>query len=167
MVPKQSLIPVIFVIASTTGQSLWAQTAGQAPATAAANMTTEFKGQLKSFQRGVLLVSREDGTDVMIQLPDEISSFNFVPRPSRHSCDAETWSGFRECSVPMERRWLRFNAWKSFSQSGPHKNWLAIFASGMYQVSMPSGGADNSSNRNRWQPITSSATCWPLHHREG
>ncbi len=42
------------------------------------NMVTEFKGTLKGFQRGVVHVLREDGTEVWVQLPDNISSFQFV-----------------------------------------------------------------------------------------
>ena len=42
------------------------------------NMVTEFKGTLKSFQRGIVLVTREDGTEVMVQPPDDLSTFEFV-----------------------------------------------------------------------------------------
>jgi hypothetical protein len=42
------------------------------------NMVTEFKGALKSFQRGVLLVTKDDGTEMMVQPPDDISKFQFV-----------------------------------------------------------------------------------------
>lgn len=42
------------------------------------NTVTEFKGKLKSFQRGILLVTRDDDKEVMVQLPDDISSFTFV-----------------------------------------------------------------------------------------
>lgn len=45
---------------------------------ALANEVTQFKGKLKGFQRGVLAVTREDGTDVMVQPPDDIANFNFV-----------------------------------------------------------------------------------------
>ncbi|MCG8651077.1 MAG: hypothetical protein MI861_14665 [Pirellulales bacterium] len=55
-----------------------AQAQPATPGAAAGNMVTEFKGKLKDFQRGVLLVSRDDGAEVMIQLPDDLSSFNFV-----------------------------------------------------------------------------------------
>jgi hypothetical protein len=43
-----------------------------------ANEVTNFKGTLKGIQRGVLSVTREDGTDVLVQPPDEISGFTFV-----------------------------------------------------------------------------------------
>lgn len=43
-----------------------------------ANMVTEFRGQLKGFQRGIVNVLREDGTEVMVQLPESLSSFQFV-----------------------------------------------------------------------------------------
>jgi hypothetical protein len=42
------------------------------------NMVTEFKGALKSFQRGVLLVTKDDGTEMMVQPPDDVSKFQFV-----------------------------------------------------------------------------------------
>ncbi len=42
------------------------------------NMVTEFKGTLKGFQRGLVHVLREDGTEVWVQLPDNIASFQFV-----------------------------------------------------------------------------------------
>lgn len=42
------------------------------------NMVTQFRGKLKGFQRGVVLVQKEDGTDVMVQMPENISSFQFV-----------------------------------------------------------------------------------------
>lgn len=46
--------------------------------TANANMVTEFKGALKSFQRGVMLVSRDDGTEVMVQPPEDLTRFQFI-----------------------------------------------------------------------------------------
>ena len=52
--------------------------AAQTTTVPGSNTVTEFKGSLKGFQRGVLVVTRDDGTDVMVQLPDDISSFNFV-----------------------------------------------------------------------------------------
>ncbi|MGB7326857.1 MAG: hypothetical protein WBD31_18415 [Rubripirellula sp.] len=45
---------------------------------AGSNMVTEFKGTLKSFERGVLVVVRDDGTEVMVQPPDSPDSFVFV-----------------------------------------------------------------------------------------
>ncbi|TWT80696.1 hypothetical protein CA13_21420 [Planctomycetes bacterium CA13] len=42
-----------------------------------ANMVTNIKGKLKSFQPGVLTVTKDDGTDVMVQLPDELPAFVF------------------------------------------------------------------------------------------
>ena len=42
------------------------------------NMVTEFKGKLKGFQRGVVYVQREDGTDMMVQVPDNLTAFQFV-----------------------------------------------------------------------------------------
>ncbi len=45
---------------------------------AASNMVTEFKGKLKGFQRGVLVIERADGKEALVQLPDDLSSFQFV-----------------------------------------------------------------------------------------
>lgn len=41
------------------------------------NMVTEFRGKLKGFQRGVVYVQKEDGTDAMVQLPESIADFQF------------------------------------------------------------------------------------------
>ena len=49
-----------------------------AAATGNQNMVTEFKGKLKGFQRGILHVTREDNTEMMVQLPDDASAFQFV-----------------------------------------------------------------------------------------
>lgn len=51
-----------------------------APNFANQNMVTEFKGTLKGFQRGVVSVLRDDGTEVMVQLPDNVASFQFVAK---------------------------------------------------------------------------------------
>ncbi|MGB7342733.1 MAG: hypothetical protein WBD20_00825 [Pirellulaceae bacterium] len=45
---------------------------------APANEVTKFKGTLKGFQRGVLQVAKEDGSEVMIQLPASADAFTFV-----------------------------------------------------------------------------------------
>lgn len=42
------------------------------------NMVTEFRGKLKGFQRGVVYVQKDDGTDAMVQLPESIVNFQFV-----------------------------------------------------------------------------------------
>lgn len=66
------LLPVVCLFLAT------ARLPAQAPGAAASNMVTEFKGKLKSFQRGVLVIDREDGTEVMVQPPNDLSSFHFV-----------------------------------------------------------------------------------------
>jgi hypothetical protein len=43
-----------------------------------ANMIAEFRGKLKGFQRGIVYVQKEDGTEAMVQLPESISNFQFV-----------------------------------------------------------------------------------------
>lgn len=48
------------------------------PPTGGQNLVTEFTGALKSVQRGVLLVTKEDGTEMMVEPPDDISKFQFV-----------------------------------------------------------------------------------------
>ena len=45
---------------------------------APANEVTQFKGKLKGVRGNVLAVTREDGTDVMVQPPDDLASFAFV-----------------------------------------------------------------------------------------
>ena len=49
-----------------------------AAGSANANMVAKIKGTIKGFQRGVLLVTRDDGTDVMVQPPAKATSFTFV-----------------------------------------------------------------------------------------
>lgn len=49
-----------------------------AAGSASANMVTKINGTIKGFQRGVLLVTRDDGTDVMVQPPTKATSFTFV-----------------------------------------------------------------------------------------
>lgn len=58
--------------------------AGAAQAEAGANglagasdAVTKFSGKLKGVQRGILMVTRDDGVDVMISPPDDLSSFQF------------------------------------------------------------------------------------------
>lgn len=51
---------------------------GNESAAGGGNMVTEFKGTLKGFQRGVITVTREDGTDVMVQPPEDPSAFVFI-----------------------------------------------------------------------------------------
>jgi hypothetical protein len=47
---------------------------GNAPA----NEVSEFKGTLKGMQRGILQVTRDDGTEVQVQLPAQAPSLTFV-----------------------------------------------------------------------------------------
>ncbi|WP_145421049.1 hypothetical protein [Planctomycetes bacterium K23_9] len=73
-------IAVIF-IAAGSGPTVLADEAagfGKAASGASANEVAEFKGKLKGFQRGVLQVTKEDGTDVMVQLPATAAGFTFV-----------------------------------------------------------------------------------------
>ena len=41
-------------------------------------MVTEFSGQLMGFNRGIVTVKRDDGAEVMVQIPDNLASFQFV-----------------------------------------------------------------------------------------
>ncbi len=43
-----------------------------------ANMVTEFKGKLKSFKRGAVVVTRDDDVEVTVMPPDEASDFVFI-----------------------------------------------------------------------------------------
>lgn len=45
---------------------------------AGSNMVTNIKGTLKGIQRGVLMVTRDDGTEVMVQMPQMASSLMFI-----------------------------------------------------------------------------------------
>ncbi|WP_372726369.1 hypothetical protein [Novipirellula sp.] len=47
-------------------------------AQAGANMVTQFKGTLKSAQPGVLVITRDDGTEMFVQPPDELANLAFV-----------------------------------------------------------------------------------------
>ncbi|NND96184.1 MAG: hypothetical protein HKN47_02510 [Pirellulaceae bacterium] len=51
---------------------------GGVGSTANANEVAKFKGKLKGFQRGVLAVDRDDGTEVMVQAPPVATSLTFV-----------------------------------------------------------------------------------------
>ena len=51
---------------------------GAGASTAAANEVSNFKGTLKGVQRGVLQITRDDGTEVMVQLPASATGFTFV-----------------------------------------------------------------------------------------
>ena len=42
------------------------------------NMVTQFKGTLKGLQRGVMVVARDDGKEILVQPPDDLSAFQFV-----------------------------------------------------------------------------------------
>ena len=55
-----------------------ARPSGAVPGQAGQNMLTDFNGKLKAIQRGIMIVTRDDGTDVMVQPPEDISSFQFV-----------------------------------------------------------------------------------------
>ncbi|MEM6363861.1 MAG: hypothetical protein AAF745_05500 [Planctomycetota bacterium] len=46
----------------------------------AANEVTEFKGTLKSVRGVMMTVTRDDGTDVLVQLPDDPSSLTLVAK---------------------------------------------------------------------------------------
>ncbi|MCO8120446.1 hypothetical protein NHH03_01760 [Stieleria sp. TO1_6] len=46
------------------------------------NEVTNFTGKLKGFQRGLVIVEKDDGTEAMVMPPDQISSFQFVAKAS-------------------------------------------------------------------------------------
>ena len=64
------------VAALLVGLILPSLSSAQPPAMA--NEIASFKGTLKGFNRGVLMVTREDGTEAMVQPPADISSFVFT-----------------------------------------------------------------------------------------
>ena len=45
-----------------------------------ANMVTNFSGKLVSFKRGTLIVTRDDGTEMTVALPDSATDFNFIAK---------------------------------------------------------------------------------------
>ncbi|WP_146518558.1 hypothetical protein [Stieleria varia] len=51
---------------------------GVAGVEAVGDSIINFDAKLKGFQRGVLTVTREDGVDVMVMPPDDISTFQFI-----------------------------------------------------------------------------------------
>ncbi|QDT06527.1 hypothetical protein K227x_49370 [Rubripirellula lacrimiformis] len=77
-IPKPIIAAAISAIGLISYSIVLPATAQDASQGAGANMVTEFKGALKSFERGMLIVVREDGTEVMVQLPDDPSAFTFV-----------------------------------------------------------------------------------------
>ena len=66
------------VIACLSARAAEPPFAGGNQRSARANEVTQFKGKLKDFSHGVLTVTREDGTDVMVKPPEDIGSFTFV-----------------------------------------------------------------------------------------
>ena len=72
---------------------------------AGSNMVTEFKGTLKSFQRGVVVVLRDDGTEVQVQPPDDASAFQFVatakPAFLQRGALLRFTGTFNQAGVPM------------------------------------------------------------------
>ena len=75
---------LVLLLSVTTASEFSQQAVAEPPAfgagqtAAPANEVTNFKGKLKGLGRGVLSVTREDGVDVMVQPPDDVSSFTFV-----------------------------------------------------------------------------------------
>lgn len=69
------------------------------------NMVTEFKGKLKSFQRGVLVVTRDDDTEMMVQLPEDASAFQFIatakPAFLQRGAMVRFEGTFNQSGVPM------------------------------------------------------------------
>ena len=64
------LLPcLVWLVTLVMAPSSWAQPA---------NEVTRFKGKLKDMQRGVLMITRDDGTEIMVQPPEKISAFTFV-----------------------------------------------------------------------------------------
>ncbi|EMI17237.1 hypothetical protein RMSM_05845 [Rhodopirellula maiorica SM1] len=45
-----------------------------------ANMVTQFSGTLKTAQPGVLVITRDDGTEIFVQPPDELPNLAFVAK---------------------------------------------------------------------------------------
>lgn len=77
-----TIVPLVAVFASTSwGQGAFNQAAPGAQkqfGATPANEITNFTGKLKGFQRGVIMVTKEDGTEAMVLPPERISSFNFI-----------------------------------------------------------------------------------------
>ena len=73
----------LFVVGwlSLSGTSISAQDAAGENPGAGTNAITNFKGKLlKSMRGGVIIVTREDGTEVTVAPPDEAPSFQFVAK---------------------------------------------------------------------------------------
>ena len=91
-----------FVLAPCAGSVVQAQPSAQG---GNQNMVTEFKGKLKSFQRGILVVTRDDDTEMMVQLPDDASAFQFVatakPAFLKRGTMVRFDGTFNQAGVPM------------------------------------------------------------------
>ncbi|MEL6104596.1 MAG: hypothetical protein AAFU85_01110 [Planctomycetota bacterium] len=44
------------------------------------NEITNFKGTLKAFRQGIVVVEKEDGSEALVAVPDQITSFQFVAK---------------------------------------------------------------------------------------
>lgn len=77
-----TIVPLVAAIASTScGQGAFNQAAPgaqQAFGATPANEITNFTGKLKGFQRGVIMVTKDDGTEAMVLPPERLTSFSFV-----------------------------------------------------------------------------------------
>ena len=62
---------------TTVGEATVGAVLGQV-GVANANEVTEFSGKLKGMNRGVLLITRDDGTEIMVQAPDSPAGLTFV-----------------------------------------------------------------------------------------
>lgn len=77
---KQGLTLFVAIVVTSSFCVTLAEPPGFGPGQTAAlaNEVTEFSGKLKGYQRGIVIVTREDGTDVMVKPPEDIAAFTFV-----------------------------------------------------------------------------------------
>jgi hypothetical protein len=69
---------IVVTLVSLAGMTPAAGQAAGVPVGANQNVVTEFKGKLKGFQRGILTFVRDDGTEVLVQPPEDAAAFQFV-----------------------------------------------------------------------------------------
>ncbi|MEO1526610.1 MAG: hypothetical protein AAFX06_14335 [Planctomycetota bacterium] len=62
------------------GVCLAAPPQGAGGQTLPGNEITNFKGKLKAFRQGIVVVEKEDGSEALVAVPDSVTSFQFIAK---------------------------------------------------------------------------------------
>lgn len=75
------LLPFVLAASAAVPASAAPPQAGGAK-TVPGNEITQFKGKLKAMRQGIVVVEKEDGTEALVAVPDQITSFQFIAKAS-------------------------------------------------------------------------------------